>query len=262
MNSFIEKLQNNLQPLLETLMQHPLNRAMKTEADVRIYMQHHVFAVWDFMTLAKALQNQFTCTTLPWMPTPYPHLRRFVNEIVLEEESDVDAEGNPISHFEMYLAAMKALQADTTAIDRFLAALAETQPLDALEQAVLPMPVKHFVAYNLSVALQGKPHEIAAVFTFGRETIIPDMFAGIVAQMPDTEAFAPLRYYLHRHIELDGDAHGPIALTMMEAVCGTDNQKWQEAELAAQKALQHRIALWSLVAQEIEEKVTAVVSGN
>ena len=40
---------------------------------------------------------------MPLMPIGNPKTRRLINEIVLEEESDIDIEGNPSSHYEMYL---------------------------------------------------------------------------------------------------------------------------------------------------------------
>ena len=82
-------------------------------------MEYHVYAVWDFMSLLKALQIELTCTTLPWKPVGDTKIRRLINSIVLEEESDVDADGNPSSHYEMYLDAMIECGADTKKIESF-----------------------------------------------------------------------------------------------------------------------------------------------
>ena len=79
-----------------------------------------MFAVWDFMSLLKALQNQLTCTKIPWMPTGDPELRHFINEIVLGEESDVDQNGEYFSHFEMYTNAMRSCGADTSSIEQIV----------------------------------------------------------------------------------------------------------------------------------------------
>ena len=97
----IDNLTNELAPTRERLVYHKLYENLETIEDLKTFMQMHVFAVWDFMSLLKALQQQLTCTTLPWLPTGNPKTRRFINEIVLGEESDEDAKGNPMSHYDL-----------------------------------------------------------------------------------------------------------------------------------------------------------------
>jgi hypothetical protein len=121
MQSFGEDAQ--LLDLRLRLVEHPLYSSLQGPAEVRIFQQHHVYCVWDFMTLLKALQRRLTCVDLPWLPTPDPAARRLVNEIVLGEESDEDGAGGHCSHFELYLGAMRDAGADTEPIETFLAAL-------------------------------------------------------------------------------------------------------------------------------------------
>ena len=80
----------------------------------------HVFAVWDFMSLLKALQRRLCCVNVPWTLSANPAACRLVNQIVLGEESDEDDKGNASSHFEIYRRAMRQCGADTAPIDSFI----------------------------------------------------------------------------------------------------------------------------------------------
>lgn len=252
MNPALVQLQEELAPLREKLVQHPLYERLQDMDDVRLFMEHHVFAVWDFMSLLKGLQQQLTCVDLPWLPSPHPHLARFINEIVLGEESDVNAEGEAQSHFELYLAAMEEAGANTSWIATFVLYLKEGNIVEtALNKIDLPVFVRDFVGFTFETIATQNAACMAAAFTFGREDIIPDLFLAIIDQEQARKgepAYAKLRYYLQRHIELDGDEHGPLSLQMIEALCGEDAQKWAAARTAALQALQKRLALWDGIA--------------
>jgi hypothetical protein len=214
-------------------------------------MESHVFAVWDFMSLLKALQQRLTCVAVPWTPTRWPESRRFLNEIVLGEESDV-YQGRASSHFELYLEAMEECGADTAAIRRVLATVNngkfDAAALDA------PAPAREFVRATFQTIHAGKLHAMAAAFTFGREDVIPDMFRELVrdlnAQQPGR--FAKFLWYLERHIEVDGEDHGPLSLRMVADLCGDDPALWEEAGEAAEAAIAARIALWDGIAAQLQ----------
>src|SRR5690348_5748381 len=93
-------------PIREELLAHPIYRAVDTLPRLQRFMSHHVFAVWDFMCLAKRLQRDLTSLDRLWVPPQRPSLARFVNSVVLGEESDVDSDGRAASHLDLYLAAM------------------------------------------------------------------------------------------------------------------------------------------------------------
>ncbi len=233
------------------LVGHPLYGLVDTPERLRAFMAVHVFAVWDFQSLLKAMQQRLTCTSLPWLPTPDPEARRLVNEIVLEEESDELPDGGHASHFELYLDAMRQAGADTGPIERLLAGLAEGLPLaQSLERSGAHPAAAAFVAKSFEVIACGETHRIVAAFTHGREDVIPDMFRNLVGQLAaaDPAHWGRFRFYLERHIEHDDDKHAPLCRRILARQCGDDPVKWAEASATARECLEARIALWDAIA--------------
>lgn len=216
-----------------------------TEA-LRSFMKVHVFAVWDFMSLVKRLQRELTCVDLPWMPPPNPAAARLINDIVLAEESDIDSDGKPASHLDLYLAAMRDVGADTTQFECFMHALRGGSTFtDALAQAEVPMFVRDFVQHTMSTCMHGSLLEVMANFFHGRENVIPDMFQGLLDRWGlDAERAPGFVYYLQRHIELDGDTHGPAASRLIEGELVRNPEGLQQARESARMALQARHSLW------------------
>ncbi len=243
----------------EQLLQHSLYNEIKTVEDLNCFLEHHVFAVWDFMSLLKALQAKLTCTTTPWLPVGNPEIRYLINEIVVAEETDVDQNGNRKSHYELYLDAMEALGADTLPIQNFLNDVEATKNIFvSIKHSDLHPNVKAFLDFTFRVIEEGDSHQIAAAFTFGREDLIPEMFTAILkkfqANFPDKD-LSKLIYYFERHIELDADEHGPMAMKMIEELCDNDAKKWQEVEEVSIVALQKRIGLWNAIEEAITKKM-------
>jgi hypothetical protein len=248
MNANIEKLQAEIADLRQQLVEHPLYAQIQTLEDFQYFMEQHIFAVWDFMSLLKALQRGLTCVEVPWSPKGSPETRRFINEIVLGEESDTDANGKVSSHFEMYLEAMQQIGANTLPIYQLTEWISYGKSVEeALYQLNINEETKDFVRFTFSIIETGELHKIAALFTFGREDLIPDMFIEILREMSSQgqENIAKLLYYLERHIEIDGGDHGPISLRMIDEICEDDAEKWQEATDCAKQALEMRINLWN-----------------
>lgn len=243
----LNRLKEALVPVREALTSHPVYARLTTLEALRGFMGVHVFAVWDFMNLLKSLQLVLTSVQIPWYPPAFPEAARLINEIVLAEESD-DIDGGVSSHFAYYVKAMGRLGADTAPINRLIDAVKEGSSYEnAIAAPDIAVGPKAFLRSTLDVIRGGKPHEIAAAFTFGREDVIPDMFVHIVDALHQRfpEECGPLIHYLNRHIDLDGEEHGPMAHAMLGYLCGEDEAKWKEAQETAIAAIQARLNLWN-----------------
>ena len=254
----IQDINNKIQPQKDILLQHSLYKKVQDIDDLHHFLENHVYAVWDFMSLLKALQSKLTCTTTPWFATNNPEIRYLINEIVLAEETDLTLDGRRQSHYEMYIEAMEACGANTNDITHFLSKVHSLQNVFiAIKQSDLHPNIKDFLDFTFKVINEGKSHKIAAAFTFGREDLIPSMFTEILKNFqinfPETD-LSKLIYYFERHIELDADEHGPMAMQMITELCGTDSNKWKEVEFISIQALEKRIGLWDAIEEQINQK--------
>ncbi|SEB53458.1 Protein of unknown function [Tenacibaculum sp. MAR_2009_124] len=260
--SKITLIEKELSTLRTQLKEHQLYKSLNDIEDVRLFMQEHVFAVWDFMSLLKALQQELTCLNLPWVPVVNPKTARFINEIVLGEETDVNELGEPKSHFEMYVDAMNQTKADTKEIALFISRVIDGEDVSSIINTLdIAEETKEFVLFTFEVINTKQAHIIASSFTFGREDVIPDMFLEIVKNTEEKEKvdYAKLSYYLNRHIELDGDEHGPLSLQMIEELCGDDEQKWNDVLYYAKASLEKRVNLWNGIERKLTKNRKAVL---
>lgn len=251
--SSTDDINNALRNTRSSLLKHPIYDNVQNLSDLAIFMKYHIFAVWDFMSLLKALQINLSCVSIPWVPNGDPTLRRLVNEIVLAEETDEDGKGGYSSHFELYLHAMKQCGTDTTMIDQFLDQIRKGISVkQALLKTNVPDGVYAFVTGTFDIIEMRDNASIAAAFTFGREDVIPDMFQRIVDQLSETELkkYDQFLFYLDRHIGLDSDEHGPMAYQMVEKICEQEIG-WQRALDASRKQIESRIRLWDAALEEI-----------
>ena len=231
-----------------------LSELVTSKKELKIFMEHHVYAVWDFMSLVKSLQHHICPSSNLWLPTQQQrNLSRIINEIVLAEESDVNIDGECTSHFDLYLNAMSEIGADVTPITEFINCVTSNGIERALKISTIPEPSRKFMQSTFNVIATNEPHKIAAAFAYGRETVIPMMFKKLVDQPAVSNFTTHFKYYLNRHIDIDGNEHGPSSEKIVKFLCNNDPTKEAEAEVAAINAITSRIQFWDELKSDLVE---------
>jgi hypothetical protein len=90
--------------------------------------------------------------------------------------------------------------------------------------------------------------EVLAAFFYGREDIIPEMFRRLLdtlyAAKHNNDRLRHFIYYIDRHIELDGDSHGPMGRELLEDLVMNSPHARERALRAACHSIKARIGLW------------------
>jgi len=241
---------DHLCSLRTALLDHPLYAHVASVPDLRRFMEDHVFAVWDFMSLLKRLQQDMTCIRVPWFPADNAKAARLINDIVIGEETDVDPDGSYVSHLALYLRAMHDVGASTRQFEKFRSLVLVGIPVEiALERTGAPRHVQAFVAHTMALANSGSTEEVLAAFFYGREDIIPEMFRRLLDTLygakHDTDRLRHFIYYIDRHIELDGDSHGPMGRELLNDLIAHSPHRGERALQAACSSIKARIELWN-----------------
>ena len=250
----ISRLEQAVDDARARVVGHPLYASLDSHPAIVTFLEHHVFAVWDFMSLLKSLQRQLTCVQVPWVPSGPTGSRRLINDIVLVEESD-ELRGGFISHFELYVEGMAEAGADTTVITGFIELIRAGHGVpEALAQVPVPGPAAEFVRTTWQFIESAPVHSQAAAFAFGREDLIPDMFQQVIAVKERGHKLDTFVDYLARHIEVDGEEHTPMAMQMLADLCGDDDTKWQQCAATVNQALTARYQLWDGILAAIKAR--------
>jgi hypothetical protein len=253
----IDRLEEQTSEVRGRVIAHPVYAAVDSHPAIRTFMEHHVFAVWDFMSLLKSLQRNLTCTEVPWVPTGPAASRRLINDIVLVEESDELGRGFT-SHFELYLDGMTQAGADTSVITGFIGRIRNRQPVfEAVEAVGVPGPSAEFMRCTWGFIDSAPVHVQAAAFAFGREDLIPEMFKQVVDVNDRLGSLSTFVDYLARHIQVDDEEHTPMAMQMLADLCGDDDARWAECAEAVNLALGARLRLWDGILAAIGERARA-----
>ena len=248
----LESNKNKLDELKHKITAHPLFANKLEPKHMCKFMESHIFAVWGFMSILKSLQKMITPNSLPWMPNKNTKngLVNFVNEIILCEESDFIEGIGFISHFEIYLLAMENMGAKTDQLNKLTSRITDKGYNEIyLDDVDTSDEVKSFLKHDLEVSMRGTLPEIIGAFTLGREKIIPNMFGYILPAIKETSTSKYLITYLERHIDIDGDRHGPLSMKLLNASC--DKEQLSIAYAAAIKSLELRLLVWDKIYEDI-----------
>jgi Protein of unknown function (DUF3050) len=245
MSKMISGTADDIDFVRQRMVEHPVFSAIRDVRSLRIFMEAHVFAVWDFMSLVKRLQRDLTCVEVPWLPPPNARAAQLINQVVLDEESDVGPNGEPTSRLQLYLGAMREVGANTASFELFQSALANGATLaGAFEHAQVAPFIREFTTHTLQVACWAPPVAVMASFLYGREDVIPHMFGNLLEKWRIGANRAPMFvYYSTRHIEVDGDQHGPAAKAILAATA-RDPERGLQVLGAARQSIEARIKLW------------------
>ena len=246
---------------------YSLPQAITSIAGQRLFMEHHVFAVWDFMLLLKTLQQHLAPSGVPWVPPTHPEIAGLVNSLVAEEECDLVPEnlGGPLhlSHFAIYRLAMVEIGADTVVIDAVLQQASRGDLAGAVRHREIPASSARFLRTTQELISSGEVHVLAAAFAYGRELLVPDLFRGLLDRLIVLELPCPtLRWYLERHITLDGDSHGPLAETMVLTLAGNDPAAHQTVQTVRRQVLSDRSTFWDAIELQLRERFQINRSGG
>jgi hypothetical protein len=245
-NKTISGTAGDLDLVRQRMVEHPVFTAIRDIQSLQIFMEAHVFAVWDFMSLLKRLQRDLTCIEVPWLPPRDPQAAQLINQIVLGEETDSGPHGEPVSHLELYLGAMREVGANTASFELFRTALANGATLaDAFDHAAVAPFIREFTGHTLQIASGAPLLVVMASFFYGREDVIPRMFSNLLEKWRIGANQAPMFvYYLERHIEVDSDQHGPAAKAILAAATADDPGRALQVLSAARQSIEARIKLW------------------
>ena len=240
------------------LQRHPLPEAIVSIADLRIFVEHHVYAVWDFMLLLKSLQQHLAPSGAPWSPPAYPFIAGLINSMVCEEECDClpASLGGPLhlSHFGIYRRAMQEIGADTTTIDAVMQQAMAGDLRGAVQHHSIPPSAAQFLATTQELIQAAEVHSLAAAFAYGRELLVPDLFRALLTRLRLLELHCPtLCWYLDRHIALDAETHGPMAENMVLTLAADDPIAIRRVEQVRRQVVGDRICFWNAICSVLIE---------
>lgn len=237
------------------LAQHPVLEAVSSEAALRVFMRSHVYTVWTHISLVKRLQHELSNMAVPWVPPRSRLAARLINELVTGVECDLDTDGMPISHYELYLDAMTDVTADSQSVRRFVQLVDDgsASALDkAFDAASTPQHVRAYVRHALRVARQGSLAQVLGCFLHGRDISLQQSITRLLAEWTRTSPALPrLAYYLERHSQLECGRHADRLQRVVQELDSTSPRFADDVLASARESLGTRIRFWDGVLAEI-----------
>ena len=220
---------------------HTVFEKINTLDRAKIYMESQIWCVWDFMMLLRSIQNHYMCQNYLWLPPQDTKVARFIYEMLISEETDIDETGGGYSsHFETYLRAMSDAGADMIPINEFLRHVRKGDTFEELmELKFIPDYAKDFMR-NTHEICKGSPESAVAAFCLGRENLIPEMFKVFLRHLEKHQELNTFRWYLMRHVAVDSENHGPQSARLLERVLDNDKKKIEDALDTSVNALESR----------------------
>lgn len=235
-------LWTRVRDLSATASVHPLFSKLNSLGALRTYMEYHVWCVWDFMVLARSLRDGLENDAAEWLPSAYPGALSEILEILRSEETDKGPDGRLTSHFEVFVAAMRAAGADCGPIDGFMRRVAQGATANEAMRASGAQPASLAFVNSTLADSKAPVHCRASVFHYARESLVPRMLDNILSgQSSHPENLSKFIWYLKRHVELDFSEHSDATGRILNEVLGLDPGKAHEALTAAEGAIRARL---------------------
>ena len=157
---------------------------------------------------------------------------------------------------------MVEIDANTAVIDAVLQQASCGDLAGAVRHGGIPAPSARFLRTTQALIASGEVHGLAAAFAYGRELLVPDLFRGLLDRLTVLELPCPtLRWYLERHITLDGNSHGPLAETMVLTLAGSDSAAHHAVQALRRQVRSDRAAFWDAIEIELRERSQSNRSG-
>ena len=240
----VQKLKKKLKEKENILYNHNIYSKTNNLEQLQIFMENHIYAVWDFMLLVKYLQRKLTSVELIWKPTKYRISRHYINEIILNEESDL-INSSYISHFELYKIAMIEINANTSSIDKFINEVTEENYVSIISK--LNQGLCNFLFDTFESITEKDLYHNIGYFYYGRENPIPQMFSRIIKNICSNYNCTHMKLYLERHITMDGDIHGPITKIVINELIFDNIDNEINILLGGIHAIESRINFWNYI---------------